>query len=244
MSHRYPPAFMEITSLADLLDVQDLDLQIDRLLDRRKSLPELEAYREAHEKQLSLEKQLLDASAALKTLELDFDKHEGELEILEHKLSEHETRLYAGGMSARETEYMRLEVQSLKGQRSAMEERVLTLLEDLDPARDTVQKLVAEGETVMTSKEALERIIKAEWKQIDAELARKEERKKDAVSPIPPDLLEMYEKLRLSKEGVAIGRFEHGVCGGCHMALSAAESAEALDAEIPRCVHCRRILVP
>jgi predicted nucleic acid-binding Zn-ribbon protein len=139
---------------------------------------------------------------------------------------------------------MRLEVQSLKGQRSAMEERVLTLLEDLDPARDTVQQLVAEGETVMSSKEALEKVIKAEWKQIDAELARKEERKKGAVSPIPPDLLEMYEKLRLSKEGVAIGRFEHGVCGGCHMALSAAESAEALDAEIPRCVHCRRILVP
>ncbi|HLF43209.1 MAG TPA: C4-type zinc ribbon domain-containing protein [Acidimicrobiia bacterium] len=235
---------MEITSLADLLDVQDLDLQIDRLLDRRKSLPELKAYREAHEKQLSLEKQLLDASAALKTLELDFDKHEGELEILEHKLSEHETRLYAGGMSARETEYMRLEVQSLKGQRSAMEERVLTLLEGLDPARDTVQQLVAEGETVMSGKDALEKVIKSEWKQIDAELARKEERKKDAVAPIPPDLLEMYEKLRRSKEGVAIGRFEHGVCGGCHMALSAAESAEALDAEIPRCVHCRRILVP
>jgi len=235
---------MEITSLADLLDVQDLDLQIDRLLDRRKTLPELERFREAHEKQLSLENELADASTALKTLELDFDKHEGELEILESKLTEHETRLYAGGMSARETEYMRLEVQSLKGQRSAMEERVLSLLEDVDPARETVQKLVAERETVMSTKEALEKVIKTEWKQIDADLARKEEQKKEAVSPIPPELLEMYEKLRLSKEGVAIGRFEHGVCGGCHMALSAAESAEALDAEIPRCVHCRRILVP
>lgn len=235
---------MEITSLADLLDVQDLDLQIDRLLDRRKRLPELDRFREAHEKQLSLENELADASTALKTLELDFDKHEGELQILESKLTEHETRLYAGGMSARETEYMRLEVQSLKGQRSAMEERVLSLLEDVDPARETVQKLVAERETVMSTKEALEKVIKTEWKQIDADLARKEERKKEAVSPIPPELLEMYEKLRLSKEGVAIGRFEHGVCGGCHMALSAAESAEALDAEIPRCVHCRRILVP
>jgi len=96
----------------------------------------------------------------------------------------------------------------------------------------------------MSEKAILEKAIRAEWKQIDAELARKEERKREAVAPIPPDLLEMYEKLRLSKEGVAIGRFENGVCGGCHMALSSAESAEALDAEIPRCVHCRRILVP
>lgn len=244
MSHSYPPASMETTSLADLLDVQDLDSQIDRLLDRRKSLPELKAYKEAHETQLSLENELAEASAALKTIELDFDKNEGELEMLESKLTEHETRLYAGGMSARETEYMRLEVQSLKGQRSAMEERVLALLEDLDPVRDTVQRLVAEGAAVGSAKEGLEKVIKAEWAQIDAELARKEERKKEAIAPIPSDLLEMYEKLRLSKEGVAIGRFEHGVCGGCHMALSAAEAVEALDAEIPRCVHCRRILVP
>jgi len=244
LSHSYPPASMETTSLADLLDVQDLDSQIDRLLDRRKSLPELKAYKEAHETQLSLENELAEASAALKTIELDFDKNEGELEMLESKLTEHETRLYAGGMSARETEYMRLEVQSLKGQRSAMEERVLALLEDLDPVRDTVQRLVAEGAAVGSAKEGLEKVIKAEWAQIDAELARKEERKKEAIAPIPSDLLEMYEKLRLSKEGVAIGRFEHGVCGGCHMALSAAEAVEALDAEIPRCVHCRRILVP
>src|SRR5262245_35190105 len=105
---------MEISTLADLLDVQDLDLQIDRLLDRRQSLPELAAYREAHESQQALEAELTEASNALKSLELDFDKSEGELEMLESKLTEHETRLFAGGMSARETEYMRLEVQSLR----------------------------------------------------------------------------------------------------------------------------------
>jgi predicted nucleic acid-binding Zn-ribbon protein len=56
-------------------------------------------------------------------------------------------------------------------------------------------------------------------------------------------MVELYETLRQSKEGVAIGRFEHGVCGGCHMTLSPAEQIEAFDAEIPRCVHCRRLLV-
>ena len=152
LSHRYPPGFMEITSLADLLDVQDLDLQIDRLLDRRKSLPELGAYKAAHEKQTALEKDLKEASSALKTLELDFDKSEGELEMLEGKLTEHETRLYAGGMSARETEYMRLEVQSLKGQRSAMEERVLALLENLDPVRGSVDDLTAESQALSSER--------------------------------------------------------------------------------------------
>jgi predicted nucleic acid-binding Zn-ribbon protein len=234
---------MDIPSLADLLDVQDLDLQIDRLLDRRQSLPDLASYKAAHEEEQRLNAELATAGAELRSLELGFDKSEGELEILEHKLKEHETRLYAGGMSGRETEHMRLEVQGLKAQREALEERVLGMLEQVDPARAAVVDLRSRLDEVVTVKAALERSIKDEWKQIDAELARKEERKKEALIPVPGDLVEMYEKLRHSKEGVAIGRFEHGVCGGCHMALSPTEQTEAFSAEIPRCVHCRRILV-
>lgn len=232
-----------MTSLADLLDVQELDLQIDRLLDQRQSLPELAAYKDAHEREQALGAEIAAAGADLKAIELEFDKSEGELQILESKLNEHETRLFAGGMSGRETEHMRLEVQSLHGQREALEEKVLGMLERLDPARQHQADLEARVVEIGKEKADLEAKIKAEWKQIDAELARKEERKAEAIAPIPPDLVELYEKLRQSKEGVGIGRFEHGVCGGCHMALSPAEQAEAFSEEIPRCVHCRRILV-
>ncbi len=234
---------MEMTSLADLLDVQDLDLQIDRLLEKRQNLPELAEYKAVHEREAGLKADIESKSAALKILELDFDKSEGELQILETKLREHETRLYAGGMSSRETEHMRLEVQSLKGQQEALEGKVLRLLETVDPAREELGVVEEQAKRVAADKGRLEAEIKTQWKQIDAELARKEERKIEALQPIPMDLVEMYEKLRKGKEGVAIGRFEHGVCGGCHMALSPTEQAEAMSAEIPRCVHCRRILV-
>jgi hypothetical protein len=234
---------MELTSLADLLDLQEVDLQIDRLLDQRQSLPELEDYKTAHEQVQQKESELDTDAAHLKQLELGLDKAEGELELLELKLGEHETRLFAGGMSARETEHMRLEVQSLKGQRGAMEERVLGMLEDIDPARAGVAAIQAEIDQLNASKSELEASIKQQWKTIDAELARKEERKKDALAPIDHDLLELYEKLRGIKEGVAVAAYDHGVCGGCHMALSPAEQEEAFGDELPRCVHCRRILV-
>lgn len=234
---------MELVSLADLLDVQDLDLQIDRLLEQRKSLPELAEYKTVHEKLAALQEELEAAQSSQRELELALDKAEGELQILEAKLDEHETRLFAGGMSARETEHMRLEVQSLKGQREAMEEKVLQMLEGIDPARDETKRLQGEVETLETSKSELEKSIKAQWSKIDAELARKEERKKEAVAPIDGDLLDLYEKLRRIKEGVAVAAFDHGVCGGCHMTLSPAEEEEAFDSDLPRCVHCRRILV-
>lgn len=234
---------MELTSLADLLDLQEIDLQIDRLLDQRQSLPELESYKTAHEEAQAKEKERAILAADLKQLELDLDKAEGELEILENKLNEHETRLFAGGMSGRETEHMRLEVQSLKGQREAMEERVLAMLENIDPARAAVAEIEGEIQAINARKSELEASIKEQWKTIDAELARKEERKKAALEPIDGELLDLYEKLRGIKEGVAVAPYDHGVCGGCHMTLSPAEQEEAFAADLPRCVHCRRILV-
>lgn len=234
---------MEIPALADLLDVQELDLEIDRLLHRRSTLPELERYRAAQEQIDDYDGRIEAASGDLRELELATDKAEGELELLETKLQEQETRLFAGGMSARETEHMRLEVQSLRGQQGASEERVLGLLDRLDPTREDLSRLEAEREVLVAERDALEAAITAEWRQIDAEIARKEERKREALAPIPPDLVELYEKLRTTKEGVAVGRLENDTCGGCHIRLSPAEIVEVRSSEPPRCVHCRRILV-
>lgn len=234
---------MELTSLTDLLDLQDIDLQIDRLLDERQSLPELEEYRVVHESLQSKESERARSAEELKQIELDLDKAEGELEILESKLEEHETRLFAGGMSARETEHMRLEVLSLRGQQGALEEKVLGILESVDPAREELAAIESDVRSLDADKTRLESAIKEQWKTIDAELARKEERKQEALTPIDAELLELYEKLRGIKEGVAVAPFDHGVCGGCHMTLSPAEQDEAFKDELPRCVHCRRILV-
>ena len=234
---------MELTSLADLLDLQEIDLQIDRLLDQRQSLPELASYKALHDAGTAKETEREAAGTELKQLELELDKAEGQLEMLEAKLTEHETRLFAGGMSARETEHMRLEVQSLQGQRGTMEERVLNMLEGIDPARAGVATLESELAEIERRKGELEVTIKGQWKAIDAELARKEDRKQEALAPIEPELLELYEKLRQIKEGVAVAAYDHGVCGGCHMTLSPAEQEETFATAIPRCVHCRRILV-
>ncbi|HEU4895278.1 MAG TPA: C4-type zinc ribbon domain-containing protein [Acidimicrobiia bacterium] len=234
---------MQLTSLADLLDLQDIDLQIDRLLEQRQSLPELAAYKASHEELQRVQAQRDGEAAELRQMELELDKAEGELEILENKLTEHETRLFAGGMSGRETEHMRLEVQSLKGQREAMEEKVLGMLERIDPARAALAATEAEIARIEGAKSELEVSIKGQWKTIDAELARKEERKQEALTPIDPGLLDLYEKLRQIKEGVAVASYDHGVCGGCHMTLSPAEQEEAFADDLPRCVHCRRILV-
>ncbi len=229
--------------LSDLLDLQEVDIEIDRLLHTRQSLPALEDYRRAHEEREEAAREARRLRDELRVLDLELDKGQGELDILEAKLDETETRLFAGGMSSRETEHMRLEVQSLRGQREALEEKILGLLDQRDELAASVAEAEGRLEEVAARERRLEEEISAAWKEIDAKLARLEARKGEMIAPIPDDLLELYEELRRHKEGVAIGRLEHGVCGGCHLTLSPSEQAEAARSDPPRCVHCRRILV-
>jgi len=234
---------MEIPALSDLLDLQEVDLHIDRLLERRQSLPELTAYRDANERRRGAESVREEIAGRHRVTSLELDKAEGELDMLEAKLKESETRLYAGGMSGRETEHKRLEVTSLRGQQSALEEKVLKLLD----SREGLDAELAEADGAIANASGFEKELESKiaelWKEIDLELGRREARKSEIAPSIPPDLLELYETLRKTKAGVAVGRFEHGACGGCHLALSSPEQSEAQEYDPPRCTHCRRILV-
>ncbi len=173
------------------------------------------------------------------------DKAEGELTLLENKKDVEERRLYAGGMGARETEHLRKEVEMLGKQATDAEEAILALMERKERQESDLADLREELATAEAAEKALEARVGELWKQIDAELARKEARKAEIVPLVDADLLELYEHVRSARDdGVAVGRFAEGICGGCHLRLSAAEQHEALREYPPRCLHCMRILVP
>ena len=98
-------------------------------------------------------------------------------------------------------------------------------------------------EVATAEKDRLTAAIQVEWAKIDKELAIKEDRKQAAVALVDPDLLSVYEDLRSRKEGRVVGRLADGVCGSCHLSLSAAEIASISKDDPPRCIHCRSILV-
>ncbi len=233
----------ELHSLADLLDLQEVDLQIDRLLHERQSLPELEEYRLAHERAETANAELTHAERDLRETSLELDKTDGELEITVGRLDAEQNRLYAGGMSARDADYLRREVEMLDRKRSEAEDAVLELMEAKEQHEARVAELRSSADDCARAKAALEAVIKEAWKVIDGKLAIKEARKSEIVPLVPEDLLELYEQLRESKEGVAVGELVESMCGGCHLKLTAAEVIDAKQTDPPRCIHCRRILV-
>jgi len=234
----------EIRSLEDLLDLQREDSEIDRLLERRGELPELEAYKAAHQEVAGLDGEIAAIGERLREMALGVDKADGELKIGDEKLEREEQRLFAGGLSAKEAEHLRQEVAMLRRQNSEAETTILELMESREVAQGELDLLQADRDNVAGERGRLDELIQGEWEQIDGEIARHEARKTDLAPLIPDDLMEMYEQLRPIKQGVAVGRMAEGICGGCHLALSAAEQSQVLKNHPPRCLHCRRILVP
>lgn len=233
----------ELRSLEDLLDLQVVDLEIDRLLNDRQSLPELEEYRAAHALSGSLGAEKQTADATLRETTLELDKNSGELELAELKLAAEQNRLYAGGLSARDANFLRQEVEMLGRQNSEMEDLILELLDRREAEESIVNDFDTRIAVSDAEKKRLEAMIKEAWKGIDARLAKKEARKADIIPLITEYLLELYDELREIKQGVAVGRLAEDICGGCHLRLTPAERLDISKSDPPRCIHCRRILV-
>lgn len=234
----------DIRSLEDLLDLQSVDSEIDRLIERRGSLPALEEYRSANSRVKRLVTQISSLSERLREVDLAEDKAEGEMTMDEDKLEREERRLYAGGLSARDAEHLRNEVEMLRNRISAREDEALALIEQREELQKEIDGLERERVETVALEQQLEGEIQKEWARIDEQVARLREKREQIVPGIAPDLVELYEEIRPSQEGVAAVPLIDGVCGGCHLTLSAAERSQALKAHPPRCVHCRRILAP
>jgi len=233
-----------VRSLHDLLDLQDVDAHIDRLIDQRQNLPELVDYRATHEAAQSVGTARDDTAARLRELDLAIDKTSGELEITQEKAGAEEMRLYAGGLSARDADYLRREVELLKGKVGGMEEEVLELMESREEVESDLARLDAELAVETTRKTELEVGIRESWRLIDAEIAVKEHRKSEIMPLVDEDLIDLYEGLRETQAGRVVGGLNNGVGGAGQLLLSSAEENETRQQNPPRCVHCRAILVP
>lgn len=233
----------QLKSTADLLDLHDIDLQIDKLLENRASLPELDDYRVAHGEVDRLDKELTEARASLKQTDLSLHKTTGELEIAAEKAASEQNRLYAGGLSARDADYLRREVESLYKKVSGYEDDVLNFMEEKETTEATIELLETDLTSATEEKDRLAATIQDRWRVIDKELAAKEERKSIAAELVDEYLMGIYDDMREGRKDRVVGRLEDGICGACHLRLSAAEVSRVSKDDPPRCIHCRAILV-
>jgi predicted nucleic acid-binding Zn-ribbon protein len=228
-----------------LLDLQALDLAIDRLRARKAAIEsgaELAAARaeaDAAEARYGEHKLQIDA------LDRDATKVEHEIDSLSQKAAAEEQRMSSGAIAnARELDAIGHEIANLKRRIGDREDELLAIME----RRESIEAGAKEAEAVAVERRSASEQVAAasadELGAVVAELATREAERSPLVATIDPDTLELYEELRPQKKGVGAAALVDNVCQGCHEQLSSVELDHARHANgIVRCDHCRRILV-
>jgi len=228
-----------------LLDLQALDLAIDRLTSRERALREGEALtaarREADEAEriqgeLGLERDVLDR---------DGGKLEHEIDSLSQKADAEQRRMSDGSVAnARELEAMGREVENLRRRIAEREDELLVVME----RREDVERRTGAAKTTADELRSRVQLVASdatvELEGVVRELDAKRGEREGLAHGIDPETLELYEELRAHKRGVGAAALVDGVCQGCHETLSSAELDRVKRADgVARCEHCRRILV-
>ncbi|MBX3179096.1 MAG: hypothetical protein KF886_17205 [Candidatus Hydrogenedentes bacterium] len=227
--------------MKNLLKLQELDLKVEKLRSRETEIPKQKNKFDIHKKRLNDE--LQSSEQRLKKLQLEQRDCEGEIAAKQDEIKRKDGQLLA---VKKNEEYQALlhEMEMLKKQISAREERVIAILMELDDA-----KSVLEEDRKRISAELAE--IDAECARIDEELAvaiaeRKafEAQRAPLIAVIDPGILSKYERIRKSKKtGPAIVPLQGESCSGCFMTITAQNVNEILagDKFIP-CHHCGRLV--
>jgi predicted nucleic acid-binding Zn-ribbon protein len=235
------------SSLARLLDLQELDIAIDQLRHRRANLPqraELKRLAAAGVDAAKAIQPIIDERSGLARQE---KRLEDDATTVNDKATSENKRLYSGSVtSPRELQAIHEEIESLKRRQRELEDHALDLMVQIEPLDATIAATEREQRERDGQVEAVTDQLTIAEAEIDAELESTSEKRAGVAADLESAVVAQYESLRSSFGGVAVARLEQGSCRGCHIKLSSVEFDRVkhlpIDAVV-HCEHCGRILI-
>jgi len=230
-----------------LLDLQDLDLQLDQIGHRRKSLPELAALADLAREKGVVDRELVTAETEVGDLQREQRKADADVEQVKLRRVRDQQRLDAGRVSSpKELEGLQHEIASLDRRIADLEDSELEVMERLETAEATLAGLRARADSFAGRQTELESGRDAVTKELDEQHSSLAERRTAIAAELPGELVASYQKLRSRLDGIGAAELSGKRCMGCRMELNAADLGRirAADANaVLRCEECGRILV-
>jgi predicted nucleic acid-binding Zn-ribbon protein len=227
------------TELDLLVDLAVLDKEIVRVRTQLEKIPgSIEARREEYQEP---EKALEGAREELSTAKKERRRAEGELDGHLEKIKKLNDQQ---NLVKTNKEYQALlgEIEKLKAQQDAHEEKILELMEwsgEEEKKIAVAEGVVAEAREVFEVEEA--RLL-AEEKELRSTLEGVESARAKKVASVEQENLHMYSRVQ-SLRGDAVAEVVDELCLGCRVAVPPQKFADVmLNKVIQTCSHCNRIL--
>ena len=229
-----------------LIELQLIDTAISHLKIKLANLPEREQITAIHTRLENTAVELAVVETELADVAIDLRRIEVDVEQVADRMKKDESRLSSGAGSPKELEQLQHELGTLAKRKSELEDGELEVMLKHDAVKVRVDEL--QNDQVGLKQLELELNIRLEnaTTEIHSEIGVQQAERGLLVPQIEANLVELYEKVRTSNDGVGAALLVGNKCEGCHLSINAIEieRIKSLPAdEIIRCEECRRILV-
>jgi predicted nucleic acid-binding Zn-ribbon protein len=228
-----------------LLELQELDLAVDRLESRRKEVESGAELAEARRQADVVEQKVGEIRLALDSIGREEKRLENEISSVDQRIQAEQKRLYDGSVAnPKELSSIQAEIESLGRRKSRLEDEEIGQMEHREDLESKLPPLEKELGELRQRVDEVEAAAEGELGEIAKSLEERSDAREALVPDIDDELLELYEDLRAQKKGVGAAALIDGVCQGCHEKLSALaiDKLKRTDG-VRRCEYCRRILI-
>jgi predicted nucleic acid-binding Zn-ribbon protein len=223
-----------------LYDLQEIDLELDK---KSAMLSHLESQLSDNQTLVEAKGQLESKQKQLAEMQTKEKEAEWAVEDLLAKLKPLREKLYAGSVkNPKELSSLQQQVEQLKGQVSQEEDKVLEIMGEVETVQREIAVLSADtGRMEEEWQEKRERLL-AERTELTSAIDALGKRRDEIAATVEMAHLELYEALRVKKQGYVVARIEQGRCQGCRITLSMSEMTRARVGGLVQCDSCSRIL--
>lgn len=173
----------------------------------------------------------------------DLQDAELELKSIEKKKVDYEYKLKSGKGSWKELEQFQQEVDALGRHRSLLDERILTLMEQLEVRRKAETESTAALEQAEKALKTKQADYKTNYRTLGASIKTLTAARAEKVKAIAAPLLKRYEAIRVGKQGVGISKIEGDSCSVCHTNLPTEVIEDVTKTQnLETCPNCGRLL--
>ncbi|MBU9888566.1 MAG: hypothetical protein KTQ49_01695 [Candidatus Omnitrophica bacterium] len=181
------------------------------------------------------DKALKEIQMKLKTKELELGQKEGQVKKLDGQLSQVKTNKEYGALQQ--------EIASLKADNSLLEEEIIRLLDEVEAAKEESRMEKEKFATVSKSFQGKEEELAGQEKSLRERLADLQRQRQESVAQLPPELGDLYNRITVKKQGLALALVSGEACMACQMQIRPQLINEIrLGDHIVVCENCSRIL--
>ncbi len=234
-------------NVEDLFAVQDGDTEIEQIHRRLSNLSERLLADKVRTERAAVERER--DSRRLERLELDRrqKRAEADVEAVSVRIGELEARLYGSGISSpREAREIQVEAERLKPRQDELEERLLEVLEEIDPVDVLLTELDEQANAQDMNLDVAEEALRVAESELSLALEEVQERRHRAASKLSTELLARYEGLRRLFGASTVVRFHGKDCDGCPYSMPAVEvdrMKRLPEHTLDECSECGRMVV-